>query len=211
MIVGLVGKKSAGKDTVGAILVEYHEFERQSFADPLKQSAAALFGVPVETWDKLKNDPHAVISFSAQIDAPFGDLDVVRMTVREFLQRYGTEAHRDVFGGSFWVDVAERRLVEAIERGPGERIVFTDCRFPEEVGLIRKYGGLVVRVVRPGTDASDTHASEKVQESLVADFDLWNGGTIEDLKSAVAFDIMGKGLGGGQTDLSRALARRFTT
>ena len=26
------------------------------------------------------------------------------MTFREFLQRYGTEAHRDVFGKDFWLE-----------------------------------------------------------------------------------------------------------
>lgn len=210
MIVGLTGKKQHGKDTTGAILVNEHGFVRVSFADALKQSAAALFGVPVETWDALKNRPDAIVTLN--VGAYVGGDVLAKLTVREFLQRYGTEAHRDVFGGTFWTDVAEERIVaEHSKPGGGSPIVFTDVRFPEEAALVKEYGGTIVRVVRPTDDASDTHASEKVQESIVADFELWNGGTIEDLKSAVAFDIIGKGLGGGQLPASQELARRFTT
>lgn len=207
MIVGLVGKKSSGKDTVGWILVEEHGFVRHSFADPLKESAAALFDVPVGTWDASKNDTTALVTLTYAA----GDIGVA-MTVREFLQRYGTEAHRDVFGPTFWTDVAEERIVaEQNKPGGGSPIVFTDCRFPEEAALVREYGGIIVRVVRPSAEVGDTHASEVVQESIEANFELWNNGTVDDLRSAVAFDVMGKGLGGGQTPAGQDLARGFTT
>ena len=55
--VGLNGAKGSGKDTVGQYLVERYDYTRVSFADLLKQSAAALFGVEPELWDELKNDP----------------------------------------------------------------------------------------------------------------------------------------------------------
>jgi hypothetical protein len=211
VIVGLVGKKSAGKDTVGAILVERHGFVRVSFADALKRSAAALFDVPVETWDALKNRDDAVVILAVYEGVH------ARMTVREFLQRYGTEAHREVFGGTFWTDVVEDKFRQnhttqgRSEPGKLERIVVTDVRFEEEAALVRKYGGMIVRVVRPSVEVGDTHASETVQESIIADFELWNGGTLDDLRSTIDFDVMGAGLGGGRTEMSRALARRFTT
>jgi hypothetical protein len=215
VIVGLVGKKSSGKDTAGAFLVDDHGFIRHSFADALKQSAAALFDVPVETWDELKNNEAAHVTLHGPGISNSGVVPWAALTVREFLQRYGTEAHRDVFGGDFWVKVARAAMLKTLMQGGDDpmhapSIVVTDVRFPEEAQTIRDLGGMIVRVVRPEVEVGDTHASEVVQESIEANFELWNGGTIADLRSGVAFDIVGVGLGGGRTEMSRALAREFT-
>lgn len=185
MIVGLTGKKSHGKDTVGRILVEEHGFVRVSFADALKQSAAALFDVPVETWDKLKNDEYAKVILTGADDKGFA-FDFAVLSVRSFLQRYGTEAHRDIFGGSFWVDVV-RDKVRALDAG-GDSVVITDVRFEEEAALVRDFRGAVVNVYRPQVaDEGDTHASEQLPRF---DFMLWNGGSIEELSELVRFDIL---------------------
>lgn len=213
MIVGLVGKKSSGKDTTGAILVEEHGFTRVSFADALKQSAAALFDVPVETWDRLKNDPLAKVALIVGWGTPYSETK--DMTVREFLQRYGTEAHRDVWGGDFWIETAAAKMRAVLEADGS--VVVTDCRFPEEAQAVRNLGGMVVRVVRPLGEDGDMHPSEVVQESIEADFELWNGGTIADLRSAVAFDVMRRGMPatfprGEKIDkFTDETSRRFTT
>lgn len=190
MIVGLTGKKQHGKDTVDSILVREHGFVRVPFADALKQSAAAIFDVPVETWDALKNDPNAIITFTGPGVSASGTVPYAQLTVREFLQRYGTEAHRDVFGGTFWTDVVRGRIEELTEAE--HDVVVTDVRFPEEAALIKEHGGPVVCIYRPQVaDAGDTHASEVLPEY---DFILWNGGTMDELRNAVAFDILRRGL-----------------
>jgi Deoxynucleotide monophosphate kinase len=182
MIVGLTGNKQHGKDTVGSILVNDHGFVRVSFADALKQSAAALFDVPVETWDEYKNDEHAYVELFAGHHA--------RFTVREFLQRFGTEAHRDIFGGTFWTDFAEDKIVTTIDAGTP--VVVTDVRFDEEADLVRRHGGVVVQVYRPQVVDSQAvgHSSEQLP---TADWTLFNGGTIDDLRKAIAFDVLGRG------------------
>jgi Deoxynucleotide monophosphate kinase len=172
MIVGLTGRKGHGKDTAAAELVWRNGWTRLAFADALKESAAALFDVPVETWDVLKNNPHALVSLTAPA---YGS----SMTVREFLQRYGTEAHREVFGDSFWLDVIEKQLAASrssrLHSAGWPNIVVTDVRFDNEAALIRKYGGIVVEVYRPQVvDAGDTHASEQIPR---ADATVWNDDT----------------------------------
>src|SRR6516165_2411699 len=110
MLIGLTGLKGVGKDTVAAILVKDYNYERRAFADPLKKSVAALFDIPFHMVDKLKNDPSIRVTL---VKHDYG-LDQMRwaghgndLTFREFLQRYGTEAHRDVpeMGHDFWVEL----------------------------------------------------------------------------------------------------------
>src|SRR3954469_23707179 len=108
MIVALTGFKGSGKDTVAAELIKNHGFERRSFADSLKRSAAALFNILPSEWEVLKNDDTAYVSIGHKGE-PEGLASHMwsptrELTVREFLQRYGTESHRDIFGSMFWVD-----------------------------------------------------------------------------------------------------------
>lgn len=44
--VGLAGKARIGKDTVAQYLQSHYQFETYAFADPVKQAASAMFGVP---------------------------------------------------------------------------------------------------------------------------------------------------------------------
>jgi len=47
MIIGICGLIGSGKGTVADILVEYHGFQKISFADKLKDGVAAVYG-----WDR---------------------------------------------------------------------------------------------------------------------------------------------------------------
>jgi hypothetical protein len=99
--------------------------------------------------------------------------------VRRFLQNLGLGA-RTVFGDDFWVD---RALTLAVKDG---NVVFPDVRFENEADAIRSAGGKVIRIDRPGHVATG-HVSET---GLVGyDFDkvFDNGGSIQDLQTAVVF------------------------
>jgi len=181
MIIGLSGQKGSGKDTVAAYLVKEHGFERKAFADPLKQSIAALFDIPFSYVDKLKNDD--ILIGIGRIGQPEYDQWIQYdgeiskgLTFREFLQRYGTEAHRDVFGKDFWLDYT--LPVQGFY--PGRAIVVTDVRFSNEAIRVRELGGMVVRVTRNSAlDEQNQHRSE------VMDFDwdylIENDGNFGDL------------------------------
>jgi hypothetical protein len=182
MIIGLVGKKGSGKDTIGAYLVKQYGFERKSFADPLKKSVAALFDIPFSDIDKLKLDNKAVISVSMGEVYPREELISTNMSFRRLLQRYGTEAHREIFGHDFWVD----QTLPVRGYYHGRAIVVTDCRFTNESDRIKMLDGHIIKVIRPDiVDPQDQHASELELTTIEADHELINNGTIDDLYSAV--------------------------
>ena len=176
MIVGLAGMKGSGKDTVAAYLVKMHGFERKAFADPLKNSVAALFGIEFSHVDQLKNNPDARVQLVVPLGKPPRmDEDVLECTFREFLQRYGTESHRDVFGEDFWLDYT--LPVQGFY--PGRAICVTDVRFANEAHRIHVLGGTVWMIERPDIARSDPHSSENMD--FKADQFILNNGSIDDL------------------------------
>ena len=179
IIIGINGAKGAGKDTVGTHLVSNHGFQRFAFADLLKQSAAALWpNVQPQHWDLWKNDPRVEVVITS-----FG-VPIARVSVREFLQRYGTEAHRDVFRDDFWI----HSLAESIGDNSGD-VVITDMRFPNEIEAVRLWGGKLWKVVRPGTGQGDNHRSEHVVPDQEFDAVFVNSMGIEELHRAVDHEL----------------------
>jgi hypothetical protein len=172
MIIGLNGLKNCGKDTVAAYLIKEHGFERRALADPLKRSVAALFDIPFNKVDELKNDPDAVVALHDEDGAdPWR-----KMTFREFLQRFGKEASMDVWGEDCWNDLTlEQRTY------PGRNIVVTDVRFEANAKRVLDCGGYVIEVIRPEVDEKDPHSGEQPLPRHLVSLVLDNSGTIEDL------------------------------
>jgi len=168
MLVGLNGLKGSGKDTVGDYLVEEYGFERLSFAAKLKDSAAALFDIDPKVWEAGKNDPRAIVSIDIVVNHIAQEQIKKSITVREFLQRYGTEAHRDIFGQDFWIDYA----VKGID--PNKNYVFTDARFENELTRIKQLGGYNAQIVRLWANNKDTHASEAPPPLHLIDYKIEN-------------------------------------
>lgn len=166
MIVGLSGKMGAGKNEAAkrlALLSSLPVVE-VSFAAKLKQSAAALLDHPTPILESWKNDRDVVVTVSRK---EWGRTTIVsEQSVRSFLQRYGTESHRDVFGPDFWLDAA-LPLADDVRpgRGPyGDALyVVTDVRFPNEQQRVRDLGGITVRIVGPD-EQTGSHPSEQVLE-----------------------------------------------
>jgi hypothetical protein len=182
MIIGLAGFKGSGKDTVAAYLIKEHGFERKAFADPLKRSVAALFDIPFADVDKLKNDNDIRVAIGrykggGETDYPF---NYGSQSFREVLQRYGTEAHRDVFGQDFWLDYT--LPVQGFY--PGRAIVVTDVRFKNEAERVRELGGFLWFIDRPLVFPDhDLHASELFPFEV--DANISNMGTLEELYERV--------------------------
>lgn len=157
MLIGFTGKLGSGKDTAASRLAELVAIddERLSFAGPLKVSAAAALGLlfneadAIAFWDLYKNNPEAKIQLVV-------DGSVIQeITVRQYLQFYGTEAHRDIFGDDFWVDQAMAKYF------PLSTVFyyFTDARFPNEADAIHSRGGVIIRVLGVDDDTGG-HVSE---------------------------------------------------
>ena len=117
MVIGFTGRKGTGKDTAAQYFVDKYGFTRVAYADVLKEAAAELFDIPVEYMDRYKNNNRARIRFEVQHETILGAYDhMTDMPLRTFLQRFGTEMGRNIFGPSFWVDQLKRRMDEGTMR-----------------------------------------------------------------------------------------------
>lgn len=163
MIIGLSGKIASGKNTIGDIIEKLcltnngPVFEQKAFAGKLKQIASLLTGIPVENfedqefkknlldveWGTVQNVPLNSIP-------PFADMQFnVMISVREFLQKLGTEAMRDGLHTNVWVNalMCDYRRPKMSEYNPSNWII-TDMRFPNEMEAVKERRGLTIRVVR---------------------------------------------------------------
>lgn len=181
MLIGLHGKKQAGKDTVhrriealyGPASMAGATVERLSFADLLYESAAEALGVFPGDLAHWKADDLVTVRVTRYDPALAANVDLTRaLTIREYLQRYGTEAHRRIFGDNFWVDQVAARLREHARKV----VVVTDVRFPNEAEAIFNAGGSVVWVVGPKMveEAGDSHASERLLPKHLITHTLFN-------------------------------------
>jgi Deoxynucleotide monophosphate kinase len=186
MIIGLTGLKGSGKDTIAAHLIKSYGFERRAFADKLKESAAALLKLDPSHFEVLKNSPDILFAIGSFKQDGMFEM-IVNQSTREFLQRYGTESHRDVFGQDFWVN----QLLPMDGFYTDRNIVITDVRFVNEAERIHALKGYVVRVVRTLFNAeSDLHTSEQEQLQIKSDYELDNTGYLYELPKKI--DLMMK-------------------
>src|SRR5690606_41986577 len=76
-------------------------------------------------------------------------------------------------GGYCWILVVFMRIMPALAGGYG--VVVPDVRFPNEVDAIRRAGGTVLQVVRPGRpDDGDRHASETALDGIAFNHTICN-------------------------------------
>lgn len=145
MLIGLVGFANSGKNSIGSILINDYQFQGDSFAKSLKDAASAIFG-----WDrvKLEGDTQESRFWREQTDGFWSKkLGIKNFTPRMGLQWLGTDACRKVFGEDIWVSTVERRWIQADKPAT----IITDCRFPNEIKMIRDNGGKVFLVERGET------------------------------------------------------------
>jgi hypothetical protein len=185
MLLGITGRKRAGKDTVASILARKYEFNVYSFATPLKKVCRDLFCLTDEqlygtTLDKEHIDPRWGIS-ARVIQQKFGtDL------IRERLLQVFPELSEILNGESLWVYLMRLKLSQAILP-----LVISDVRFPDEERLIREFGGKIIRVNRSiEKDGTSEHISEHGQDQIRADFTLKNDGTIQELEQKITSLIL---------------------
>ena len=95
--------------------------------------------------------------------------------VRALLQRLGSEVGRNLLGEDVWVDLTLKHAPD------GSKIVVTDCRFPNEAAAIKRLGGQMWRVSRPGTAPVNAHPSETALDDYPFDHYFENDSTIAEL------------------------------
>ena len=179
MIVGLGYKMQHGKDTVADVLVEEFGFTKYRFADKLKEAVCVIYGWSREDLE----DPE----FKQRVD-PFWNA-----TPREVLQRFGTEAVREVMGDQTWIRACMRSINANLYDGSphyktSHRAVICDVRFPNEataVGSWPCWTTHLVNVHRPDLALTSNHAHPS--ETKLDNYEGWthtilNDGSLEELQ-----------------------------
>ena len=187
-VIGLAGPARSGKNTVAQIIEDIVEIPacQDAFANRLKISAAKALGYSFDGLDSYL-DWADEFKQSALITIEDGN-GTHSITGREFLQLYGTEAHREVFDTDFWVD----QVADSLH--PDALTIITDVRFDNEAQLIKRLGGLMIRVTRSQVDAlPGDHASEEPISDHLVDYEIDNSGTMEDLISKINWILRKEG------------------
>ena len=140
-IIGICGLIGHGKDTVAGHLIE-NGFQRISFAGVLKDACANIFG-----WDRILLEGNTSESrvFREQVDEWWArKIRYSNFTIQRWaLQHVGTDVFRMNFHPDIWVAACERQ-VELTDKN----VVISDCRFYNELDVIKRLGGKTTVVWR---------------------------------------------------------------
>lgn len=140
-IVGLVGFKGSGKDTVGNYLHKKFGLEKTSFAEPVKKSLAAMFDWPEYLLEGITDESRM---WRETEDEYWTDVLNRPITPRTMMQEFATEMIRNRLHKDFWT-LRCRKTIE----NTSHDIVVTDLRFKNEIQMIRDFGGIIVWVKNP--------------------------------------------------------------
>lgn len=177
-------------------LEEQSGWEIKKFAGKLKVIASMLTGIPVE---KLEDQDFKKTNLPKQWNAPIPGEDWrdgkpvdVPMTVREFMQKLGTDGLRDGLHTNVWVNALFADYLpvhtDHVEGGfEWPSWIITDCRFENEAQAVKEKDGIIIRVNRPGVTAVNAHPSETSLDNWDFDEVITNDGTKEDLYRKVKF------------------------
>jgi len=139
-IVGICGLIGHGKDTAAGFLID-NGYHRISFAGVLKDACANIFG-----WDRdlVEGATSESREWRETVDPWWSKrLDIPDFTPRLALQQVGTNVLRTHFHPDIWVAACERQI-EMTDKN----IVISDCRFFNELNVIKQLGGKTAVVWR---------------------------------------------------------------
>jgi hypothetical protein len=175
-------------------LEDMSTWEIKKWAGKLKAIASMLTGISQEKFEdqefkKTNLGPEwnkTVRIFGEYYDGHVEDwTDVERPTsVRDFLQKLGTDAIRDGLHTNAWVNalMSDYKKIDYNDDEQPEypNWIITDTRFPNEAQAIKDAGGLVIRVDRPGVKPINDHPSEVGLDGWKFDYKIAN---VSDLKA----------------------------
>lgn len=167
MLIGILGYKFSGKDTVADYLVKKYNYTKVSFAQPLKDICKILFNFTDEQlYGNKKED----------LDNKWG------ISPRQAFQFIGTEVFRDKIHellpnikDNFWLTLCLDNY-----KNNKNKTVIADVRFQNEIDTIRSNSGIIIKIIRPSLISNDDHASENIG-NLIGDIEIINDSSLEDL------------------------------
>ncbi len=178
-------------------------FEIKKFAGKLKQVASLLTGIPIKMFEdqefkKTNLGPEWNYSVALDRDTMLQEhkyWEEVPMTVRDFLQKLGTDGLRDGLHENTWVNalmadykgypnkavaqfLALEGLPQSMNGGELEypNWVITDTRFPNEAEAIKQRDGVILNITNPDVSPVNRHVSETALDGYSFDHVIVNDG-----------------------------------
>jgi hypothetical protein len=202
-LISISGRMGSGKDTAGKIIQDILEtnvgpfWTIKKFASGVKELASIILDVPIEKFENQKfkesylpsewNTYRAV--FSDRSDFHGWEVVTNQMTVREFLQKLGTDAMRNGLHTNVWVNMLmneykkfQKMVPDAQSHFP--RWIITDTRFPNEYEALREKNALFIKIERPGIELNN-HPSETSLDNHEFNYVIENSGDIYQLQSKI--------------------------
>lgn len=207
-IIGINGYAGSGKDTVGRIiqylnckdtaeisvedvclssdkydwwLEDESDWEIRKFADKLKDIASHLTNIDRE---RFENQEFKKTNLGSD-----WDIDGAPMSIRDLLQKLGTDAMRNGLHTNVWVNalMADYKKIEYNDDEQAEypNWIITDVRFENEAKAIKDRRGIIIRVNRPGIEPVNSHPSETGLDHWNFDYKIANVSGIYELKESI--------------------------
>jgi hypothetical protein len=189
MIIGLIGQKRVGKDTVANIIKEFDsEYKTMALANPIKDIARIMFNF---TENQLYNEEKDEIDIRWNIKP------------RQFFEQFGTEIMQfDIYKylptlenvvpqRKFWVLSLLNKINE------NDKVIITDIRGQHELEEILKIypNTKFIRIIRPEITITEkeyinnkTHITQQEPDMISSNAitnTIINDGTLNDLKQKV--------------------------
>ena len=140
-IISLTGCAGSGKDTVANYIIKnYDNWKKDLFAGTLKDAVSAIFG-----WNRkmLAGDTPEDREIREQKDDYWSEKFGYEVTPRIILQKFGTDCLRNHLHEDIWVNSLEKKIKDT-----DKNIIITDCRFKNEIEMLKNLGATFIRVTR---------------------------------------------------------------
>ena len=189
-IIAICGFQGSGKDTLANILIKKYGYKKLSFGGTVKDIASIIFN-----WDRkmLEGDSKESREWREKVDDWWSKkLEIKNLTPRYILQQIGTDLFRNNFHKDIWINCLEKKLIDY------DKVVITDCRFPNELKILNKYNATIIQIYRGNLPEwfndvklgkkdppKELHESETSWIKESSNYNILNNGTIEELENII--------------------------
>lgn len=149
IIIGIIGKKNSGKDTVSDFLVQKYNFKKLSFASKLKDVLLILYPQLEEKHLNDRDLKEKSLSFLPNEKSP-----------RQLMQYFGTEICRS-FDKDIWINILKDEINKC---SIGQNIVISDIRHQNELDFVTSLNMssrvIILEISRCNCNYSDLNSTQ---------------------------------------------------
>lgn len=172
MIVGIIGKKGHGKDTIADYLVSKYQFHKITYAEPIKKICKEIF--------YLSEEQLIDHNLKEKIDPRW------EKSPRQIMQLIGTDLFRKTFSEDIWVNILREKAKQLLLEG--KNIVISDIRHSNELENLYTLSDnvLILQVTRNiKEEKEDNHPTEQFNYNKDIPIHKIKNTTFEELYSKI--------------------------